>query len=117
MSKIVIEANGRTFEATLRDCAATRALLKRLPATYEMSELNGNEKYVYLNESLPVQETAPKTIQEGDLMLFGSNCLVIFYKSFSTSYRYTVLGRIDQPSGLAKALGTGSARLSFRLAQ
>ena len=28
-------------------------------------------------------------------MLFGSDCLVIFYDSFETEFRYTKIGHID----------------------
>jgi hypothetical protein len=28
-------------------------------------------------------------------MLYGNNCLVIFYKSFDTSYQYTKIGHIE----------------------
>ena len=66
-----------------------------LPLTVNMNELNGNEKYVYLDNSLPTNPYNPKHIEAGDVMLFGNNCLVIFYKSFDTSYSYTKIGHID----------------------
>ena len=61
----------------------------------EMNELNGNEKYYYLDESLPVNPYSPNTIGKGDIMLFGSSCLVIFYDNFNTSYSYTRIGKIN----------------------
>ncbi|MDP4160468.1 MAG: cyclophilin-like fold protein, partial [Bacillota bacterium] len=52
-------------------------------------------------------------IQTGDLMLYGSDCLVLFYNSFSTSYSYTRLGRIEDPAGVVEALGNGSVSVKI----
>ena len=60
-----------------------------------MSELNGNEKYIYLDNTLPTNSSNPKKINAGDIMLYGDNCLVIFYKSFTTTYSYTKIGHIN----------------------
>jgi hypothetical protein len=48
-------------------------------------------------------------------MLYGSNTFVLFYESFSTSYSYTKLGKINNASGLAAALGTGNVSVSISL--
>ena len=46
-------------------------------------------------------------------MLYGTDCLVIFYESFSTSYSYTRIGKIDNPDGLENVLGPGSIQISI----
>lgn len=113
---ITITANGRKFSATLYDSEAAKAFKSRLPLTLDMSELNGNEKYYYLSDSLPTNWSRPSRINTGDIMLYGSSCLVIFYESFSTSYSYTPIGKIDDPAGLAAALGSGSVQVAFNAA-
>lgn len=110
-----IIVNGVTFHARLYDNPAAEAFREQLPLTLSMSELNGNEKYYYLPQSLPTDPYRPEQIQTGDLMLFGSDCLVLFYETFSTSYRYTPLGRVEDPAGLAQALGNGSVTVQFLL--
>ena len=110
---IKITVNGRTFSATLYDNETAREFTERLPITLDMSELNGNEKYYYLPDSLPINSSKPSKINTGDIMLYGSDCLVIFYESFSTSYSYTPIGKIDDPDGLAAALGSGSVKVAF----
>ena len=60
-----------------------------------MKEKNRNEKYVYLSFTLPVDPMKSRNIEKGDVMLYGNNCLVVFYKSFETDYSYTKIGHID----------------------
>jgi len=112
-SKIKITVNSQTFTATLFDNNSAKAFREMLPMTINMIELNGNEKYFDLPENLPTDATKLKSIRTGDLMLYGSNTLVLFYKTFSTSYSYTGLGRIDDPSGLIEALGSGDITVTF----
>ena len=73
----------KTFTATLADSETGRAFAQLLPLTLPMSELNGNEKYHYLDSSLPTDSYQPGTIHAGDLMLYGNNCVVLFYETFS----------------------------------
>ena len=111
--KIAIGAN--TFTATVYNNSTATAFKTRLPLVINMTELNGNEKYFDFPDNLPANASNPGTIQAGDLMLYGSNTLVLFYKSFLTSYNYTRLARIDNPSGLAAAVGSGNATVKFEL--
>lgn len=112
---ISVKAGSYTFSVILEDNATASAFLELCPLTINMSELNGNEKYHYLDTSLPTNASCPETINAGDIMLYGSSCVVIFYKTFNTSYSYTKIGHITNPSQLAQALGTGNVEVSFGL--
>jgi hypothetical protein len=113
--KMKIKIGNQTFTATLYDNTSAAAFKSLLPMTVNMVELNGNEKYFDLSPGLPANASNPGTIQTGDLMLYGSSTLVLFYKTFSTSYNYTRLGRIDDVTGLATAVGSGNVTVTFEL--
>ena len=103
----------RRFAITLTDSPAARAFAAQLPLTLDMAELNGNEKHANLPKALPTNVSRPGTIRSGDLMLYGSDTLVLFYLTFDSSYSYTRLGGVDDPAGLAQALGGRSVRVMF----
>lgn len=113
---IIVTINGKAFPAEIHDTAAGRAFMDMLPLSFEMEELNGNEKCRYMSKKLPVAAEAVGNIEVGDIMLFGASCLVIFYRSFSTSYSYTRLGRIIDAAGLAEAAGSWDASVTIRKA-
>jgi hypothetical protein len=112
---LVIKIGSRKFTATLLDNPVATAFKTMLPLTMNMTELNGNEKYFDLSESLPTNASNPGKINTGDFLLYGSKTLVLFYKTFSTSYAYTKLGKIDNPTGLAEALGSSNVVVTIGL--
>lgn len=87
--------NGKEYIINLEDNETVKEFVNVLPQKLMMNDLNGNEKYVYLDYILPTSVFNPKRINVGDVMLYGDNCLVIFYKSFDTTYSYTKIGHID----------------------
>ncbi|MGN5477946.1 cyclophilin-like fold protein [Cupriavidus basilensis] len=101
------------FAITLTDGPAARQFAALLPLTLDMTELNGNEKYAQLPTTLSTNANRPGTIHNGDLVLYGSDTVVVFYLTFHTTYSYTPLGRVDDPAGLAKALGPRGVRVVF----
>jgi hypothetical protein len=112
---ITIIIGSTSFTAILESNTAANEFKKMLPLTINMTDLNSNEKFFDLPGNLPTNAANPRTINSGDLMLWGSNTLVLFYKTFNTSYSYTRLGKIENPSALAQALGTGNATVTFEL--
>lgn len=113
---ITVTIGDTVYAATLENNETVQTLTEQFPLTLDMSELNGNEKYFYLDGSLPTDSHQPGQIHAGDLMLYGDNCLVLFYESFSSGYSYTALGRLDDPTGLAEAVGSGGVTVTFDLA-
>ena len=109
IAKVKIMINNNLYTINLEDNETTRVFIDLLPLEIVMNELNGNEKYIYLDNSLPTNTYSPKHINKGDVMLYGNNCLVIFYKSFDTAYSYTKIGHIDNLEDL------GNGRIKVKI--
>ena len=111
---ITLDINGKIFNAVFYSNETAKQFSDMMPVTMNMTELNGNEKYYYLNTTLPVNSERVGTIKKGDIMLYGNNCIVIFYESFNTSYSYTKIGYIENADNIKDALGSGSVNLTFK---
>lgn len=113
--KINIIIKDRIFNAILENNETTRELIKLFPMTVNMTDHLSNEKFYDLPKSLPTNSSRPSKINNGDIMLFGSNTLVLFYDTFSTSYSYTRLGKIDDASDLKLVLGNTDVEITFQI--
>ena len=98
---------------SLYDNETVRAFREKLPMTLDMEELHGNEKFYYLDEGLPANSENVGSIKAGDIMLFGSDCLVLFFEEFSTSYNYTRIGHIDEEEAFVSVLPGGTVEITF----
>ena len=105
--KLII--NDIEYTINLEENETVKKFIDILPQELTMSELNGNEKFVYLDTSFPINSYNPKRINAGDVMLYNDNCLVLFYKSFDTSYSYTKIGHIENLPNL----GNSSINVKF----
>lgn len=111
--QVVITVGSTRFVATLHDNATARAFAARLPLSMSMKELNGNEKFAEVSPGLPVEASKPKAIRAGALMLYGADTVVLFYESFATTYAYTPIAQVDDPTGLKTALGPTTVTVTF----
>lgn len=110
---INIEIGENNYTAYLYDNNSSKELLNLMPMTINMNDMNSNEKFFYLDNKLSTYPERVGKISSGDIMLYGSNGLVLFYESFSTPYSYTKLGYIENASGIKNSLGNGSVDITF----
>ncbi|BBA50233.1 hypothetical protein FV113G1_05800 [Fusobacterium varium] len=115
IKSINMQIGNKNFMIKLFNNNAAQNLITQLPLTLDMKELNGNEKYSYLTKKLPTDSQNISEIKTGDLMLFGSDCLVLFYKNFHTSYSYTKIGYIENIAELTAALGNENIKVKLNI--
>ena len=109
-----IKINDAEYEFELKDNEAANQIKSKLPFTVKMSNLNENEIYYrFSGESFTTNEKQVGTINKGDIHLYQSNVLVLFYKTFTTSYSYTELGKLKDPTGLDTLIGLNDVEVQW----
>lgn len=116
-NKIKITIDGRSMSATLADNVATKAFVEKLsagPITIIISNYGGFEKVGALPWSLPCADTQITT-KPGDIMLYNSNNIVIFYGR--NSWAYTPLGVLESTdsSEISTFVGNGNKQVTIAL--
>ena len=112
-AKLEVVVGDAVFTATLADTEAAREFAQMLPMTVSMSDYGGFEKVGPLGKNLTANNSQITTVA-GDIVLYNGNNIVMFYGS--NSWSYTRLAKIDDLTGWADALGSGSVSVTFRLA-
>ncbi len=95
---INITISGKSLPVKIEDNVATKALVEALreaSITYEARDYGGFEKVGQLGHTLPSNDTQ-MTTQAGDVILYSSNQIVLFYGS--NSWSYTRIGKIQYGS-------------------
>lgn len=113
--KMTVEVDGSLFTATLENNEAVDTLVEMMrkePVTIQMSDYAGFEKVGDLGTDLPTS-SRQMTTQAGDIVLYQGDQIAIFYGS--NSWSYTRLGKIDDLTGWADALGAGDVTVTFSL--
>ena len=99
-SKPVLECGPVAMDTTAQTVAINGQVIDLTSYEYKVLE------YLMLHAGELVSKS-------GDLMMYGSKTLVLFYETFSTSYSYTKIGQIDDTEDLTKALGTKNVTVTF----
>lgn len=116
-TKICLTIGSKSMTATLADNAAAQELVTLLakgPITIDMEDYGGFEKVGALPQSLPASNSQITTAP-GDIMLYQSCNVVIFYGS--NSWSYTRLGKLDDATveSVRDFLGIGDITLEMSL--
>ena len=116
-SEIKITVSGKTLPVKIEDNVATKALVEALRGssiTYEADDYGGFEKVGALGRTLPSDNKQIST-SAGDVVLYNSSNIVLFYGS--NSWSYTRLGKIQYESldELKSFLKAGEGNISVTL--
>ena len=114
---IKITVSGKTLPVKIEDNVATKALVEALRGssiTYEADDYGGFEKVGALGRTLPSDDKQIST-SAGDVVLYNSSNIVLFYGS--NSWSYTRIGKIQYGNldELKSFLKAGNGKISVTL--
>ena len=108
-----IKIKDKEYQIELESSETANQIKSKLPFTISMNNLNGNEVYYYFDESFKTNQQSVGTINKGDIYLYQDNCLVLFYKTFTTTYTYTKIGKVINPEGLDTLIGSDNVEVMW----
>ncbi len=117
VNKMKVQIGEYTFTATLEENEAVNELIEMMkegPVVLDLDDYSGFEKVGSLGKSL-TRSDKQTTTENGDIVLYSGNNIVIFYGS--NSWSYTRLGKIDDLTDWENALGNGSVTVTLSLLQ
>ena len=108
-----IKIKDKEYQIELESSETANQIKSKLPFTISMKNLNGNEVYYNFDESFKTNQQSVGTINKGDIYLYQDKCLVLFYKTFTTTYTYTKIGKVINPEGLDTLIGSDNVEVMW----
>lgn len=109
IANVLINVNDAEFTIQMNDTATGRALVSmipstsmRLPTSYEQ---DGVLKYYDMAREVVSDPEELSSVSAGELLLDGNDRLLLYYEDTELNGSYTRVGRIEDATGLAEALG------------
>lgn len=112
--RINLVINGKSYPAILSNNVSAKALVSRMPFTKILKTYQDQEMYTYLTTPIESDPQSVNGIHAGDLMLFGEDCLMLFFQNSNNTYRYTPLASIMDTRGLVSLMSQGSVTVTFQ---
>ena len=108
LANMTLNFGGKAYTAISTSTKTTKSFIESLPVTIQMTDVDGNEKYGCMYYKIATESPKTNVVTKGDVLLFGESCVIVAYKDFKSSSKYTKLGHIDNvddlPSGSVKVV-------------
>ncbi len=110
--KIKTIINDISFNTTVEDNLPAKEFLEILPLNIYMDK--EKDSYVhYIDYKLDKEETTPKELNAGDILLEGNNKIILVSSTNSNKNKYTKIASIDNPDNLELILEINEKPIRF----
>ena len=87
--------DAKVSEDTRTDNLTVEDIIARHTIILNAEDESLGYKYAYLNNSITYSPEYTGKILKGDLLLYDSNCIVLYYQDMDTDKVYTKIGHVD----------------------